>query len=196
MANLNPRTLAPAVAAGLALAALLGCGGRTLYSVPSVLAFSPSAAPAGTNVIIAGAGFKGIGVVSFGGAPAPWFQVNTPQQITATVPMTATTGAVVVENAAGLGASYNSFVVIPTITGINPASGPAGTTVTLTGSGFYGTSAVAIGSETPGQPGSSTFTYVDPNTVTVMVGANATTGPVLLTASEQPATGPTFTVTP
>jgi hypothetical protein len=193
MAILNTRSM---VLGGLTLAAMLGCTGRTLYSVPTVLGFSPPQAPAGANVIITGAGFKGIGVVTFGGAPAPWFQVNSPQQITATVPPNAITGAVVVENTAGLGTSYDSFVVVPTITGISPTSGPATTAVTLTGTGFYGTSSVAVGSETPGQPGSSTFTYVNPNQVTVMVGANATTGAVVLTASEVQATGPTFTVTP
>jgi hypothetical protein len=196
MAILNSRFTPPVLLTGLGLAAMLGCTGRTLYSIPSVLGFNPTSAPVGANVTITGAGFKGIGVVSFGGAPAPYFQVVSSDQIVATVPADATTGSVVVENAAGLGTSYSSFVVVPAITGISPASGPAGTAVTLTGSGFFGTSSVAIGTETPGQAGSSTFTYVNANQVTVMVGANATTGPVVLTSSELKATGPTFTVTP
>ena len=91
-------------------------------------------------------------------------------QISATVPDDACTGAVEVQNPAGLGDSSRDgggpFVVVPAITSAQPQpfSGPAGTLLTLTGSGFFGTTGVAIGTEAAGQPGSSTFTYVDPNT--------------------------------
>ena len=176
-----------AILSGLCLAAALGCGGKTHYNLPYVLSFSPTQAKTGTNVTIGGANFTGVLSVSFGGEPAQAYLVNGTSGIVATVPDNAVSGDIVVENPAGLGrSSYFStvpFIVTPVITDVEPKSGPAGTVVTVTGSGFGGVTSVAFGTEVPGQPGSSTFTYIDPNTVTVVVGANATPGNVVLTAS-------------
>jgi hypothetical protein len=152
-------------------------------------------------VTITGAYFNDIYSVSFGGMPTTAFQVTKNDNITVTVPADAITGAIVVENPAGIGTSLYyqpaPFIVTPVITTIDPITGPAGTIVTITGSGFFDTTAVAVGGETPGAAGSSTFTYHSQNEVVVVVGANATTGPVVLTASGvASAPGPAFTVTP
>jgi hypothetical protein len=190
-------TLPAAIVAGLCLAATLGCGGKTVYNVPEVVSFQPAQAPVGGTVVVTGASFNDVYSISFGGQMAPVFKVNSSSQITATVPDGATTGSIVVENPAGIGtSSYYTlapFIVTPVITGIAPATGPVGSTFTVTGSGFYGTTGVAIGTDTTG---SSTFTYHDPDEIVVLVGTNATTGPVVLTASGVAVTGPSFTVTP
>ncbi len=193
-------TALPAALSGVCLVALLGCTGRDLHSVPVLTQLTPNQAPVGATVVITGSSFKDIQTVSFNGYAAGYFHVDSGTQISATVPGDACTGAVEVQNPAGLGDSSRDgggpFVVVPAITSAQPQpfSGTAGTLLTLTGSGFFGTTGVAIGTEAAGQPGSSTFTYVDPNTVTVVVGANATTGPVVLYSSGLTATGPVFTI--
>jgi hypothetical protein len=179
-----------AILSVLCLTAALGCAGKTRYYVPEVDGVAPTQAAVGTNVVISGAYFKNIYQVSFGGQIATWIQVNNENQIVATVPPTAISGQIVVMNPAGVGTLYTSFYVTPAITGVEEISDPGVTPIILklTGSGFYSTESVTVGSETAGQPGSSTFTYNDPNTVTVTVGANATTTPgqpvpVVLTTS-------------
>ena len=181
----------PAVGSGLCLAALLGCAGRNLHSVPTITGFTPDSAPAGGTVVIAGTGFKNISAVSFYGQPAASFSVDSGNQITAVLPRTAMSGYVSVQNPAGLGSSLVPFLVVPEIDSLDPAQGPAGTTVTLTGSGFYGTTAVTLG----GTPADS-VTYLDPNHVAVKVGSATPAGAwaVVLTASGLQTTGPQFTV--
>jgi len=181
--------LAPALLLSLGLATALGCTGKNRYSVPAVTGFNPTSAPVGATVVIYGGAFKGILYVSFGGQQTT-FQVSSPGVIVAVVPEAATTGPIVVENPAGLGDSYQSFVVQPAITDIAPTSGPAGTPITVTGSGFYGITAATInGAAVP-------FTYNSPNQVTLVAGSES--GPVVVTSSglqtQEP--GPTFTVGP
>jgi hypothetical protein len=170
------------------LAAVLGCAGKTRYDVPRIDLLTPVQAKVGASVVITGANFKSIDFVSFGGANAG-YHVDSDSQITATVPATAISYSVSVVNPAGVGHSLTPFLVVPQITAISPESGPAATVITLTGSGFYDTTGVVIGGETPG---ASTFTYNDPNRVTVVAGS--TSGPVVLTASGIQVTGPVFTV--
>lgn len=182
-------TILPALLAMSGLAAALGCAGKTHYDVPNVVEVTPAQGPVGSGVVISGGNFKSINTVSFGGANAV-FHVDSDTRITATVPADAISYSVTVWNPAGVGHSLAPFLVVPAITDFNPKSGPAGTVVTLVGSGFYDTTGVVIGAETPG---SSTFTYNDPTHVTVVVGS--TSGDVVLTASGLQATGPVpFTV--
>jgi hypothetical protein len=166
-------------------------------------------------VTITGYDFNDIYSVSFGGQATEGFKVsNGSQTITVTVPATAATGPLVVENPAGIGTNYISFIVTPSINevtipgigtipqianGMSPTSGPVGTEITLTGYGLNDTSNVTIGGE------SCTFTYnsINPaNEITVNVSPGAVTGPVVLTvpgltpSAPLTATGPVFTVTP
>jgi len=184
----NTGILPAAVLTGLCLAASLGCGGKAHYSVPDVVSYSPTQGPVGTTVVIGGADFSGVTVISFGGQPCQVYQVNSQSMITAAVPPTAATGPVTVENPAGIGTSYTSFIVTPTVTGISPTSGPATTAVTVTGTGLNTTTSATIGGQ------SCTFTIHSATEVVVVVSPAAVTGPVVLTASAIPAAGPVFTV--
>lgn len=68
--------------------------------IPSIESFTPTHAPVGAKVIIKGWGLAEASKVTFGGVPAG-FTIDSPRQITATVPEGAKTGKVVVECAGG-----------------------------------------------------------------------------------------------
>jgi len=78
----------------------------------------------------------------------------------------------------------------PVISTITPASGPVGTTVTLTGVSFSTTSVVLFG----GVPATS-VAVVNNALIVATVPSGAKTGPVTVTNSNGTGTGPTFTVT-
>ncbi|UOQ51951.1 beta strand repeat-containing protein [Hymenobacter cellulosivorans] len=79
----------------------------------------------------------------------------------------------------------------PTLTNFTPPNGPVGTNVTLTGTNFTSTTAVAFnGTLAPG------FIVVSDTRITVNVPAGATTGPISVTTPSGTATSATsFTVT-
>ncbi len=77
---------------------------------PTVLALSPATAGPGQSVVITGTSFTGTTSVTINGLSAT-FTVDSPTQITATVPAYAVTGGVVVTNANGAGTSATSLAV-------------------------------------------------------------------------------------
>jgi hypothetical protein len=80
----------------------------------------------------------------------------------------------------------------PTITGISPMSGPIGRVVTVTGTNFTGTTAVAFNGTA-----ASSYTLVSATSLTATVAAGTTTGTVSVTTPGGPATSAqTFTVLP
>jgi hypothetical protein len=87
---------------------------------PPVLdAFSPASGPVGTEVTIKGAGLGGATSVTFNGAPASSFTIDSATQLRAIVPAGATSGAIRVTTAAGSATSAKSFVV-STTTPVSP----------------------------------------------------------------------------
>jgi hypothetical protein len=98
--------------------------------------------------------------------------------------------------AQGPGAPTNVVITakpaLPSITSLNPTSGPVGTSVTISGSGFgaiQGGSAVTFGGVTASATSWSALS------ITVTVPATAATGPVLVSANGLVSAGVTFTVT-
>jgi hypothetical protein len=80
----------------------------------------------------------------------------------------------------------------PTITGISPTSGPVGTVVTITGTGMDGVNAIKIG-----RKNLTSVTGISSTSVSGVIPAGATTGPILVSnslGSHFDASG--FTVTP
>jgi hypothetical protein len=94
-----------------------------------------------------------------------------------------------------LGCSGSTTKTAPTITGFSPASGPVGTTVTLTGTGFTNSvSAVTLGSVTVP---SSTGTITSDTQLSFPVPGAAVTGAIEVTNSGGTATSATdFVVSP
>ncbi|WP_326943784.1 IPT/TIG domain-containing protein [Amycolatopsis sp. NBC_01307] len=116
---------------------------RTVASALSVSSFVPAQAAAGAKVTVAGTGFAataGANTVKFGGKAATVTTASA-TSLEVTVPTGAVTGPVTVTTTAGTATSQQSFTVdaataAPAVTGFSPATGVAGTTVTLTGTGF------------------------------------------------------------
>ena len=161
---------------------------------PGIASISPAAAPAGTSVTIAGSGFGPLttgNIVSFNGVRATT-SAWTPGSIQATVPATATSGPVTVQVNGARSAGYPFTVQVPVISSLEPTSGPPGTTVTLTGSGFEtqqsaNTLSLAGVAVTP-------LSWND-NRITFVVPAGAATGPVVVVVNGGASVGVTFSVT-
>src|SRR5207249_2675019 len=79
--------------------------------VPTVASFTPTAGPGGATVTISGADFTGATAVTFGGANAASFTVNSATQITAVAPNHVPIGPITVTTLGGTGTSAASFAV-------------------------------------------------------------------------------------
>jgi len=162
---------------------------------PTVTGFAPASGPIGTSVVITGTNFTGATAVRFGAINATSFTVDSATQITATVPLAATDGPISVVNSAGTGTSSSNFDVTPaqtpTISSFAPTSGPAGTSVVITGTNFTGATAVRFGGVA-----TTTFTVNSATQITATVPTGAATGAIQVTTAAGTATSSSsFTVT-
>jgi hypothetical protein len=132
----------------------------TYIPAPEITGVSPAAGPAagGNTVIITGTGFRrGFLLVArgvaFGTVPATSLTVNSATQITATVPPGAAGTVDITLTAIGnvttppSPADQYTYLPVPAVTEVSPGSGPSvgGNTVTVTGTGFTGATAVSFG---------------------------------------------------
>ncbi len=116
---------------------------RQPASQVAIIEFSPASGPVGTTVTIQGTGFSPTpsqNAVTFNGVAATVSSATT-TQLVATVPSGATTGPIAVTAPGGSATSAEPFTVTadagaPTITSFTPTLGPAGTSVTITGTNF------------------------------------------------------------
>jgi uncharacterized repeat protein (TIGR01451 family) len=160
-------------------------------AAPTISSFTPASGGVGTSVTIQGTNLAGATSVKFNGTGAT-FHVKG-MHITATVPAGATTGPIAVTTPGGTATSAASFTVIPppTIAGFSPTSGPTGTMVTITGTGFTGTTNVMFNNTNAKQ-----FTVVTDTQITAAVPNGAKTGSIGVTTPGGMATsGSSFTVT-
>src|SRR5205085_6901818 len=125
--------------------------------------------------------------VSFNGTQAV-FSVLSDTSIRTAVPAGATTGLITVTNPGGIGSRPIPFTVAaaaPAVASFTPASGLAGTVVTLTGSAFTGATAVTFNGTT------ATFTVGSDTSITATVPVGATTGSIKVTTPGGTATSTT-----
>ena len=118
---------------------------RSFLVTPQIASFTPTGGVVGTSVTIAGVSLTQTTAVTIG-TKAASFTVDSDTQITATVPVGAKTGeAITITTAGGTASSSDKFVVEPLIKSFTPTSGPTGTSVTITGDSFTGTTKVTFG---------------------------------------------------
>jgi hypothetical protein len=120
----------------------------------------------GAKVGVFGQGFTGASVVKFGGVAAKSVTLSGTTYLTAVVPAGAHTGAVTVTTGSTTLTSPQTYKVKPKITSFTPSSGPAGTLVTITGTGLIQTSGVKFGTVK-----ATTFTVKSDSQVTANVPA-------------------------
>lgn len=101
---------------------------------PRVDSVTPAAAAWGESVVIHGAGLVDAVSVEFGKIGTR-FNVDGPTQVTATVPAGSMDSALSVITPFGK-AKGAAFLVSPRLTSFQPVAGPAGTVVTISGSGL------------------------------------------------------------
>jgi len=125
----------------------------TYIAPPTITGISPTAGrmPGGNVVIIAGSDFTGATAVTFGSTPATSFTVDSDSQITAISPGGTGTVDVRITTAGGTSATSAAdqftYVPPPQIDSFSPMEGPVtgGTTVTIIGTHFTGTTVVFFG---------------------------------------------------
>ncbi len=161
---------------------------------PNITSLNPTSGAVGTSVTIAGTNFsatQGTSTVTFNGAagtPTTWSATS----ITVPVPTGATTGNVVV-TVAGQASNGVAFTVTvaPSITSLNPTSGPIGASVTIAGTNFgatQGTSTVTFNGT------AATPTSWSATSIAVPVPTGATTGNVVVTFGGLASNAVSFTV--
>ncbi|MFN2470289.1 MAG: IPT/TIG domain-containing protein [Gaiellaceae bacterium] len=151
------------------------------FTALAITSFTPTSGLAGTVVTINGSGFTTTSTVKFNGVAATVTYVS-PTQLKGTLPAGATTGKITVTNAAapvGTVTSAATFTALA-ITSFTPTSGPAGTVVTINGSGFTTTSTVKFNGVV------ATKTYVSPTQLKATVPATATAGKISVTNTAAP----------
>ncbi len=124
-------------------------------AAPSVTSVSPVAGPlgGGSAVILGGTGFTGASIVDFGTVAAATYSVVSPTAITVTTPagsdgpVDVTVTTPVGTSAVNAPADQFTYEGAPVVSAVTPVVGPltGGTTVTITGTGFTGASAVSFG---------------------------------------------------
>ncbi|MDQ2769197.1 MAG: IPT/TIG domain-containing protein, partial [Bacteroidota bacterium] len=160
-------------------------------ATPIITSLTPSSGPIASSFIIEGTGFTGATGVKLNGTTAS-YTITDAQHITAVVPAGATTGNVVVSVGNGIASNGLLFTVLPapTVTGLSPASGSVGTTITITGTNFTGATSLTLNGVTI-----TGFVVVNATTITFVVPAGASSGNVVVTTPNGASTGTPFTFT-
>ena len=187
-------TLSASSAWGAVLASFKAANGGA-GPTPTITGLSQTSGAVGVSITITGTNFgasQGTSTVTFNGTSATVSNWSATSIITP-VPAGATTGPVVV-TVGGVQSNGITFTVVPapSISGINPTSGPLGTSVTVSGANFgasQGSSSVTFNG-LAGPPTSWSAT-----SIVVPVPNGATSGNVVVTVLGTASNGVAFTVT-
>jgi hypothetical protein len=93
---------------------------------PAIASFAPASGAVGTVVTISGSNFAGVTAVRFNGFEATTYTVDSLTQIAATVPTTASTGAVTVSTPRGTATSSRNFTILQSPVLISQVYGAGG----------------------------------------------------------------------
>ena len=212
---ISPGGLATAVTPGTATITATYPGGPSAGTTltvavlpPTITSLLPNRGRAGMSVTLLGTNLGATTAVRFNGTSAA-FTVQSIMQVTATVPVGATSGPVTVTTASGTGASAGSFLVTapPTITITAPTDGATVTGASLQVTGTITSDTEEVGVVLNGTPAQVNGTQwvaavalsaganVLTATVTDATGAQAT-ATVTVTATDVPATPLLLTALP
>jgi len=157
----------------------MSAGNFIVAAAPTIASFTPTGSVVGATITITGTNFVNVSSVKFNGTEVGLanIAVTSTTQLTAKVPAGATSGTISATTPSGTGTSAGSFTVIPppTITSFTPTSGPAGTSVVLTGTAFTGASSVKFNNTT------ATYTVNSATQITATVPVSATSGVMSVT---------------
>lgn len=183
----SPATFTSTSGAPINVVTSHGSGASTaLYSYvdqPTVISFTPTSGFSGQTVTITGAGFINSAantVVTFGGTAATNVVINSTHSITATLGAGATGSVSVTVTGHGTAATLAGFTYIAaSISGFTPATGYTGSLVTITGTGFTGTTGAA--GVKFGTANAQSYTVMSDTQIIAVVG-NGVTGKVSVTS--------------
>lgn len=167
--------------AGLTLLWVSTQGLAIEYAQQSVASFSPHSGPVGTVITLTGSGFTGSNAAWVGNSHDALLQVVSDTQARITVPGNATSGSIAILNPQHAAFPPDAFTVtvsgttLPqqTISQFTPQSGPPGTIIKITGTGFTGSNAAWVGTSHDAK-----LVVVSDGRVRVRVPAGAQTGPI------------------
>ncbi len=152
--------------------------GFTFISAPVITSFTPTSGGPNTHVTINGSHFTNVTAVSFGGTAAKSFTVISDNQMTADV-ATGSSGNISLTGPGGTGSAAGfTFTGPPVISSMAPLSGPIGSTVTITGTGF---STIAASNVVYFGAVKATVITATPTVLTVKVPIGATYKPISIT---------------
>jgi len=161
-------------------------------AAPVITGLSQPSGAIGSQITITGQNFSSPGSVTFNGVPtitSSW----TSTTIVTNIPLGATTGNIVVTADNGLASNAVLFTVnAPIISGLSQPSGPVGTQITVSGSGFGATQSIAYGLIIGGQL-ASVQSWSDAQIV-ASVPAHATSGNVYVLQGAVQSNSVPFTV--
>jgi uncharacterized repeat protein (TIGR03803 family) len=140
----------------------------------------------GQSIQILGQGFTGTTSVKVGGTSAT-FSIVSDTYLTAIVPA-GTSGPVTVTTGSGTLTSDKKYIVVPTISGLSPTTGPVGSNVVISGTGLIQASKVTFGSK------AASFVVNSDKQITATVPTGAVTSKITVTTPGGKATSATFTV--
>jgi hypothetical protein len=160
------------------------------YYPPRITGFSPNTNSPGAVVTLTGQSLTNASSVLFNGVPSTNVVVFNNTSLQAKVPTGITTGPITVTTPGGTTNSTALYYAFPVISAFAPDSGGVGTTVTVFGSSFQGTTEVKFNGV------NATFSNVLGNQLTAVVPEDASTGPISVTAPAGMATSSGVFVVP
>ena len=160
----------------------------SFYLAPRLTTFSPATGPVATVVTLNGTNLSDVVSVTFAGTnsttvAAPVSSISA-TQLVVLVPTNAVSGLVTVITPGGVITSTNTFTVTPRVDSFAPLLGPVGTTVTVNGYNFTGTTTVQFNGVTAG------FSSLTDTQLVTAVPFGASTGPLTVTTTDGIGAGP------
>ncbi|WP_331735662.1 IPT/TIG domain-containing protein [Streptomyces sp. NBC_00057] len=152
-------------------------------AAPAISSVVPNQGPVagGNTVTLTGTDFTGATSVSFGTVAAAFIAVSATQATAIAPAAPAGTVNVTITTPGGTSAGIPyTYVAAPVLSSVAPAQGPlaGGNTVTLSGTGFTGTTSVHFGANA-----ASSFTVVSATQLTAVVPTTGSPGPVAVTVT-------------